>query len=117
MKKLLAVSLLTLSLGGIAFARGHHNNYYDDGYGHSGYGCSGYGHSGYGYKGIINSNPVIQQLRIQLEENRLAIMKEMAKTNPNFATVGKLNQQRAEIQAKLRTERMKLRYELDKSSL
>ncbi len=107
MKKLLGISLLTLALGGVAFARGHHNGYYGD----------NYGHSGYGYKNIINSNPAIQQLRIQLEENRLAIMKEMAKTNPNFTTVGKLNQQRAEIKTKLRTERMKLRYELDKSSL
>ncbi|MEG1583416.1 MAG: hypothetical protein RR344_05670, partial [Cetobacterium sp.] len=50
--------------------------------------------------------------RIKLQENKLSMMKEMAKDKPDFATIEKLNKEKGNIQAEMKTEKMKLRYEM-----
>ncbi|MGL4653016.1 MAG: hypothetical protein ACRCZH_04095 [Cetobacterium sp.] len=64
----------------------------------------------------MRTNPKLQEGRIKLQENKLAMMKEMAKETPNFANVEKINKDKANIQADMKTEQMKMRYEMTKEN-
>lgn len=112
MKKILTISILSLTISGVAFGKGWHHD--DDDY----Y-CNG-GHSNYykyELKQAMRNNPTIQKYRIQLQENKLALMKERSKPKPDYTTIEKLNQERYSIKAKIRTEKMKLRETLSTKTI
>ena len=64
----------------------------------------------------MRTNPKLQEGRIKLQENKVAMMKEMAKENPDFSNIEKINKERANIQAEMKTEQMKMRYEMLKTN-
>ena len=64
----------------------------------------------------MRTNPKLQEGRIKLQENKVAVMKEMTKENPNFTNIEKINKDRANIQAEMKTEQMKMRYEMLKTN-
>ncbi|MDX8336774.1 MULTISPECIES: hypothetical protein [Cetobacterium] len=124
MKKFLLVSMMALGLGTVAMANG--NN------GHRGFQGNQKYNSGKMstrqcqgsqtneeralMREKIRTNPKLQEGRIKLQENKVAMMKEMAKETPNFSNIEKINKDRANIQAEMKTERMKMRYEALKAN-
>lgn len=124
MKKYLLVSMMVLGLGTVAMAKG--NN------GHDGHKMSydGMEHNNSGkmmldkcqtkeekalMKEKMRTNPKFKEGKIKLQENKVAMMKEMAKENPDFSNVEKINKDRANIEAEMKTEQMKMRYEMLKA--
>ncbi len=95
MKKLFTVSLLVLSLATVSSAKDWKPK---DIHKHE-------------YKQMMKTHPILNKYRIELQENKLALMKEMAKPNPNFKNVEKLNLEKYTIKSKLKTEKMKLKHE------
>lgn len=122
MKKFLLVSIMALGLGTMAMAKGHSENKMSaDGKGHKSCEKMMMGQCQTKEEKALmrekmRTNPKIQEGRIKLQENKVAMMKEMAKENPNFVTVEKINKDRANIQAEMRTEQMKMKYELLKTN-
>lgn len=110
MKKILTISILSSAISGVAFGKGWHHD--DDYY------CGGRYSNSYKYelREAMRNNPTIQKYRIQLQENKLALMKETSKEKPNYKTIEKLNQERYFIKAKIQTEKMKLRDSLVKTN-
>ncbi|MGL5918293.1 MAG: hypothetical protein ACRCYM_03510 [Cetobacterium sp.] len=121
MKKFLLVAMMALGLGTVAMAKGN-----------NGHRMSGDMMRNNGGKMMANqcgtseeklamrekmrTNPKLQEGRIKLQENKLSMMKEMAKDTPNFTNIEKINKDKANIQAEMKTERMKMRYEMLKAN-
>ncbi|WP_047382791.1 MULTISPECIES: hypothetical protein [unclassified Cetobacterium] len=121
MKKFLLVSMMALGLGTVAMAKGN-----------NGHKMSSEMMRNNGGKMMTNqcqtneeklamrekmrTNPKLQEGRIKLQENKLAMMKEMAKETPNFTNIEKINKDKANIQAEMKTEQMKMRYEMLKAN-
>lgn len=100
MKKSL-VGLLMILSSSIMLAHGYGHGY------SGGADCNG---GTCNWRGGNNTNPVVQQYRVKLQENRLNLSKEMAKAKPDFKVVERLNKEQAEIIAKIKTENMKANY-------
>ena len=120
MKKFLLVSIMALGLGTVAMAKGN-NGHKSSSNGHHNGGKMMTGQCQTNEEKSLmrekmRSNPKIQEGRIKLQENKVAMMKEMAKENPNFANIEKINKDKANIQAEMRTEQMKMRYETLKTN-
>jgi len=120
MKKFLLVSIMALGLGNVVMAKNHE--------GHRMSGESMRNNSGRmmntecltneektAMRENMKINPKLKEGRIKLQENKLALMKEMSKETPNFTNIEKINKDKANIEAEMRTEKMKIRYEMLKS--
>ena len=87
MKKLLLVAMMALGLGSVAMARGYNNGGHNQNHTKGGRMMSGICQTS-GDRGVMRdqmmNNPVMRESRIKLQENKLAMMKEMNKENPNF---------------------------------
>lgn len=122
MKKFLLVSIMTLGLGTVAMAKGNNGHRMSvDGMGHNNGGKMMMGKCQTSEEKALmrekmRTNPKLQEGRIKLQENKVAMMKEMAKENPDFSNIEKINKERANIQAEMKTEQMKMRYEMLKTN-
>lgn len=122
MKKFLLVSMMALGLGTVAMAKGNNGHRMSvDGMGHNNGGKMMMGQCQTNEEKAMmrekmRTNPKLQEGRIKLQENKVAMMKEMAKENPNFTNIEKINKDRANIQAEMKTEQMKMRYEMLKTN-
>nr|WP_307775257.1 hypothetical protein [uncultured Cetobacterium sp.] len=114
MKKFLLVSVMALGLGTVAMAKGHNGNGNYDGH-RMGMGKGTMTCQSEEMKELRNS-PEYKQYRIKMQENKLEMMKEMSKENPNFTNVEKLNKEKAEMKAEMKTMKMKARYEANKNN-
>ncbi|MCQ8211960.1 hypothetical protein NON08_05380 [Cetobacterium somerae] len=120
MKKFLLVSMMALGLGTVAMAKGNNghrmsNNTYNNG-GKMMVGQCQTSEEKALMREKMRTNPKLQEGRIKLQENKVAMMKEMAKENPNFTNIEKINKDRANIQAEMKTEQMKMRYDMLKAN-
>lgn len=118
MKKTLLVAMMVLGLGATAMAQGNENVEAKNGYRHgrhekrhnSDSHCGGHRGMGKGqHMGMRNRKLTDDQIKVQ--ELKLAVMKEMNKETPDFKVIGDLNSQIADIHAKIKTERMKERFD------
>ncbi len=122
MKKFLLVSMMALGLGTVAMAKGNNGHRMSaDGTRHNNSGKMMMGQCQTNEEKALmrekmRTNPKLQEGRIKLQENKVAMMKEMAKENPNFTNIEKINKDRANIQAEMKTEQMKMRYEMLKTN-
>lgn len=122
MKKFLLVSIMALGLGTVAMAKGKNGHRMSvDGMGHNNGGKMMMGKCQTSEEKALmrekmRTNPKLQEGRIKLQENKVAMMKEMAKENPDFSNIEKINKERANIQAEMKTEQMKMRYEMLKTN-
>ena len=120
MKKFLLVSMMALGLGTVAMAKGNNGhrmsgNTYNNG-GKMMTGQCQTNEEKALMREKMRTNPKLQEGRIKLQENKVAMMKEMAKENPNFTNIEKINKDRANIQAEMKTEQMKMRYDMLKAN-
>lgn len=117
MKKLLLVSIMALGLGSVAMANeGTHLNKGSHRMTrtrkHSN--CGETSKERQLMREGIKDNPKFDQWKIELQEIKVKLMKEMAKDSPDFTEVGRINREKAEVQAEIQTERMKMRYNIEK---
>ncbi|WP_297597797.1 hypothetical protein [uncultured Cetobacterium sp.] len=119
MKKFILVSMMAIGLGTTAMARGNGNHQNNGSMMHN------------GNKMMMNcqtsedkmmmmeqmkNNPKLKAGRIKLQENKLSMLKETSKDKPDFSTIEKLNKEKGNIQAEMKTEKMKMRYEMLKTN-
>lgn len=118
MKKYIIISILALGMGSAIFAKGYHcDNYHDYKYHNSD--CVRYNKpisSNRYIKNALKGDKEYKNLRIELEEKKLERMKEMAKDTPNFNNIDKINEDILKIKSKMKTIRMRVRYENAKVS-
>lgn len=119
MKKFLLVSIMALGLGTVAMAKGNTGHRMTGTHNNDGKMIMGQCQTSEEkalMREKMRTNPKLQQGRIKLQENKVAMMKEMAKENPDFSNIEKINKERANIQAEMKTEQMKMRYEMLKTN-
>lgn len=121
MKKLLVVSIMALGLGTAALAnegtnsnRGTHRTHSRLTHKkHSN--CRGTNSKERELmREAVKNNPKFEQWQIELQENKVKLMKAMANDTPNFTEIGEINKERAIIQAEIKTERMVIKHNIDK---
>ncbi|MGL5544780.1 MAG: hypothetical protein ACRDB6_06700 [Cetobacterium sp.] len=119
MKKFLLVAMMALGLGTVTMAKGNNGNRMSGDMMRNNSSkmmtkqCST-NEEKLAMREKMRTNPKLQEGRIKLQENKLAMMKEMAKETPNFVNIEKINKDKANIQADMKTEQMKMRYEMTK---
>ncbi|MEG0136314.1 hypothetical protein [Cetobacterium sp.] len=115
MKKFILVSMMAIGLGATAMAKGHGSHQMNGNMMTTGnkmmMQCQTSEEKAMMMEQMKN-NPKLRDGRIKLQENKLSMMKEMAKDKPDFSTIEKLNKEKGNIQAEMKTEKMKLRYEM-----
>ena len=107
MKKFLIGSLMVV-VGITAFGRGYHHR--DFGRHHQQ--CEYYRTS---EKREFRVNPEVEKTRVEFDEKRLDIRKELLKDTPDWTKVQKLNEEIALKKAEFRTNNMKRCFEYRKS--
>ncbi|MGL4971275.1 MAG: hypothetical protein ACRC5G_07425 [Cetobacterium sp.] len=121
MKKFLLVAMMALGLGTVTMAKGNNGNRMSGDMMRNNSSkmmtkqCST-NEEKLAMREKMRTNPKLQEGRIKLQENKLAMMKEMAKETPNFVNIEKINKDKANIQADMKTEQMKMRYEMTKEN-
>lgn len=114
MKKILLVSMMALGLGTVAMAKSeNHGNHMRGNRMGSHNRCSENSNEQLEIRKAIKDNPKFDQWQIELQEIKVKLMKEMAKDTPNFTEIEKINREKAVVQAKMRTERMRIKYKFD----
>lgn len=128
MKKLLVVSIMALGLGTVAMAQGNkENKMSNSGKNQNKNNKMMESHKMMGGDCFSNeeraqmrekmrTNPKIKEGKIKLQENKVELMKEMNKENPDFNKIEKINKNSADIQAEMKTEQMKMNYEILKAN-
>ena len=113
MKKILLVSMMALGLGTVTLAKGENQMRGNRMRMNSHNRCLENSVEQQKIRKAIKDNPKFDQWQIELQEIKVKLMKEMAKDTPNFSEIEKINKEKAVVQAKMRTERMRIKYKFD----